>query len=298
MSLTVLNNPIQSQIPIKRRHPDWLKVKLPSGESYQKVRELVKTAKLHTICEEAHCPNIGECWSAGTATFLILGEYCTRHCRYCNVKTGKPNGIVDDDEPLRVAETIKHMGLKYVVITCVTRDDLSDGGAGIFVRMLEESRRLNPQTRIEVLTSDFHGNLDNVKIVADAKPDVFAHNIECVERLYPVVRRQGSYKWALALLRYVKEIYPEQLTKSSLILGLGETHDEILTTMKDLRYSGCDIFTMGQYLQPSKRHHPVMKYYSPSEFLELKAIGLEMGFRYVHSGPLVRSSYHAEKCVE
>lgn len=296
MSLTVLNN-LQHSLPKERRHPDWLKVKLPSGESYLKVREFVKTAKLHTICEEARCPNIGECWGAGTATFLILGEYCTRHCRYCHVKSGKPN-IVDNEEPLRVAETIKHMGLKYVVITCVTRDDLQDGGAGIFVETINESRRLNPNCKVEVLTSDFHGNLDNVKIVADAKPDVFAHNIETVERLYPVVRRQGSYKWALNLLKHIKEISPHQITKSSLILGLGETPDEIAQTMKDLRDVGCDIFTMGQYLQPSKRHHPVMKYYKPLEFNELKNLGLEMGFRYVHSGPLVRSSYHAEKCVE
>ncbi len=270
---------------------------MPSGENFYKVLELVKTAKLHTICEEARCPNIGECWGAGTATFLILGEYCTRHCRYCHVKSGKPQGEVDFEEPIRVAETVKHMGLNYVVITCVTRDDLEDGGAGIFVETIKKIRELT-SCKVEVLTSDFQGNVESIKIVADVFPDVFAHNIETVRRLYPVVRRQGSYDWALKLLKYVKEIYPEQITKSSLILGLGETREEIIETMKDLRSVSCDIFTTGQYLQPSKKHHPVMKYYTPDEFNEIKRIGLEMGFRYVHSGPLVRSSYHAEKWVE
>lgn len=296
MSLTILNN-LQNN-PIQRRHPDWLKVRLPSGENFYRLKGLMHTAKLHTICEEARCPNIGECWDAGTATFLILGEYCTRHCRYCHVKTGKPNGIVDYEEPLRVAETVRHMGLNYVVITCVTRDDLFDGGAGIFVETIKEIRRLNPLCKIEVLTSDFQGNPENIKIVAEASPDVFAHNIETVERLYPVVRRQGKYEWALKLLKSVKLMNPNQLTKSSLILGMGETFEEIIQTMKDLRDVGCDIFTTGQYLQPSKRHAPVMKYYTPEEFAEIKRIGLEIGFKYVHSGPLVRSSYHAERCVE
>ncbi|MEK6808168.1 MAG: lipoyl synthase [Nanoarchaeota archaeon] len=295
MSLTVLNN-LRQDSP-NRRHPNWIKVRLPSGENFYKLRELMRNAKLHTICEEARCPNIGECWDVGTATFLILGEYCTRHCRYCNVKTGKPNGNVDTEEPLRVAETVREMGLKYVVVTCVTRDDLSDGGANIFVETINAIRKLSPDCKVEVLTSDFLGDVDNIRIVTDGLPDVFAHNIETVERLYPVVRMQGKYEWAIKLLSVVKDIKPEQLTKSSLIVGLGETHSEIVKTMIDLRGVGCDIFTVGQYLQPTNRHHPVIKYYSPEEFAEIRKIGLEMGFKYVHSGPLVRSSYHAEKCV-
>ena len=292
--LTVLNNPV----PPQRRHPDWLKVRLPSGENFYKVRELVKSAKLHTICEEARCPNMGECWSAGTATFLILGEYCTRHCRYCHVKSGKPDGVVEHDEPLRVAESVRQMRLRHVVITSVTRDDLADGGAGIFVKTINEIRRACPECKVEILTPDFEGNMENIKKVLDAMPDVFAHNIETVKRLYPAVRRQGRYEWAILLLKAIKLMNPAQITKSSIILGFGETKEEILETMRDLRGAGCDIFTAGQYLSPSKRHVPVMKYYKPEEFEELKKIGLEMGFKYVHSGPLVRSSYHAEKCIE
>lgn len=295
MSLTVLNN-LREDSP-NRRHPNWIKVKLPSGENFYRLRELMRNAKLHTICEEARCPNIGECWGVGTATFLILGEYCTRHCRYCNVKTGKPNGNVDTEEPLRVAETVREMGLKYVVVTCVTRDDLSDGGANIFVWTIRAIRKLSPDCKVEVLTSDFQGNVENIRIVTDGLPDVFAHNIETVERLYPVVRMQGRYEWAIKLLSVVKDIKHEQLTKSSLIVGLGETHNEIVKTMIDLRGVGCDIFTVGQYLQPTNRHHQVIKYYTPEEFAEIRRIGLEMGFKYVHSGPLVRSSYHAEECV-
>lgn len=289
----------------KRRHPDWLKIRLPSGETYNKVRELVKTTRLHTICEEAKCPNLAECWSHGTATFLILGDTCTRWCGYCNVKTGKP-GIVDLAEPKKVADAVKKLNLRYVVITSVTRDDLSDGGAQIFAETVKEIKKELPECSVELLIPDFkirkgeilregELNIEALKAVIDAKPDVLAHNIEAVRRVFKRVRPGGNYDVSLDLLGEIKKICPEMAAKSSIILGFDETIDEIRQTMQDLRNSNVDFLTLGQYLQPSMRHVRIEKYYTPEEFRELEKIGYDFGFRHVEAGPLVRSSYRADK---
>lgn len=290
---------------IKRKHPDWLKIRLPSGEKYSKVRSLVKTSRLHTICEEAKCPNLSECWSHGTATFLILGDTCTRWCSYCNVKTGKPNEI-GRDEPKKVANAVKKLDLKYVVITSVTRDDLADGGASTYAETVREIKKLSPKCSVELLIPDFkimsgkilregYLNVSALKAVIDAKPDVLGHNIEAVRRVFADVRKGGNYDVSLQLLRKIKEINPEIKTKSGLMLGFGESFGEIKETMQDLRKSDVDFLTLGQYLRPSTRHMAVIKYYKPEEFEKLKKAGLEMGFRHVESGPLVRSSYRADK---
>ena len=296
---------IQIETKPQRRHPDWFKVKLPSGEKYNEIKSLVSTNRLHTICEEAKCPNLAECWSHGTATFLILGDTCTRWCGYCNVKTGKP-GEVDFEEPKKVADAVKKLNLKYVVITSVTRDDLEDGGASIYAETMTEIKKSNPNCSVELLIPDFktrsgkilkegYLNIDALKAVIDANPDVLAHNIEAVRRVFSRVRPGGNYDVSLQLLKTIKKINNKMPTKSSVILGFDETKEEIIETMQDLRKNEVDFLTLGQYLQPSMRHVKIERYYKPEEFEELKNIGLKMGFRHVEAGPLVRSSYRADK---
>ena len=300
-----MENLIQIQTKIQRRHPDWLKVKLPSGETYAQVRNLVKTNRLHTICEEAKCPNLAECWSHGTATFLILGDTCTRWCGYCNVKTGKPYEL-DLEEPKKVADAVKKLNLRYVVITSVTRDDLEDGGSFIYAETLKEIKKLSQNCSVELLVPDFkirsgkilkegYLNFDALKKVIDAKPEVLAHNVEAVRRVFSRVRPGGNYDVSLQLLKTIKKINPDMKTKSSIILGFDETLDEIKETMQDLRNNDVDFLTLGQYLQPSMIHVKIEKYYKPEEFEELKKIGLEIGFKHIEAGPLVRSSYRADK---
>lgn len=279
-----------------RRHPDWLKVKIPSGREYHKMKSLLASSRLHTICEEAKCPNIAECFGKGTATFLVLGDACTRNCTYCNVKKGIPSEA-DLNEPQRIARIIKKLNLNYVVVTSVTRDDLPDGGADIFAQIIQAIKNLSPRTKIEILIPDFKGNRDSLKRVIDAKPYLLAHNLETVERLFPVVRPQGDYKRSLSLSKEAKEMNPRLLTKSGIMVGMGERKEEITGTMKDLREVGCDIFTIGQYLQPSLNHLPISKYYTPEEFKEFQRIGEGLGFLHIESGPLVRSSYHTAEVI-
>jgi lipoic acid synthetase len=277
-----------------RRHPDWLKVKIGGGESFVKMKSLLRDAKLHTICEEAKCPNIAECFSSGTAVFLILGDICTRDCRYCYVKHGKPSEV-NIDEPKDVSESVKKLGLKYVVITSVTRDDLIDGGADFFHRTIYEIKKSNPNVVVEVLIPDFKGNIKSLEKVIDARPDVINHNIEVVRDLFADIRPQGNYETSLKILREIKHLSKDIKTKSGFMIGLGENNDQIIRTMNDLRASDVDFLTIGQYLQPSKNHVEIKKYYNPEEFEKYRNIAYELGFEYVESGPLVRSSYHAEK---
>jgi lipoyl synthase len=281
----------ESAAPIVRaRKPEWLKARVPGGENYARLKNLIDAQKLHTVCEEARCPNMGECWNAGTATFMILGDVCTRSCGFCAVKTGRPV-MLDKDEPRRVAEAVEKMNLRHAVITSVNRDELFDGGAGIFAETIREIRTHVPNCRIEVLIPDFQGSEFALNIVLDAQPDILNHNTETVPRLYRTVRPQAQYDRSLELLERSKR--RGFLTKSGLMLGLGESIDEVIDTMSDLHAAGCDILTLGQYLQPTKMHLPVERYVHPDEFRMLKQTGLKMGFRYVESGPLVRSSYHA-----
>jgi len=283
------------------------KIKLPNGEKYNLVKSLVKINRLHTICEEAKCPNLAECWSHGTATFLILGDTCTRYCGYCNVKTGKPEEV-DFSELKKVADAVKKLNLKYVVITSVTRDDLWDGGASIYVDTIKEIRKLNRNCKVELLIPDFRLrnndnknnmddkiNIDALKKVINAGVDVLGHNIEAVRRIFLKVRKGGNYNSSLQLLKTIKKINKKIKTKSGIILGLGETKEEIIETMQELRDNGVDFLTLGQYLQPSEKHVKIEKYYKPEEFEELKEVGLKMGFRHVEAGPLVRSSYRADR---
>jgi len=279
-----------------QRKPEWLKVKIGGGEKYTKVKAALNSKGLHTVCQEASCPNIGECWERGTATFLILGDICTRNCKYCNVKTGTP-AKVDYKEADRIAAAVKELGLKYVVITSVTRDDLKDGGARTFKETIKAIRKVC-DAKIEVLTPDFEGNTDAIRSVLSAEPDVFGHNIETVERLFPSVRPEADFKRSMIVLKRIKEIDPKQITKSGLMVGLGESKEEIVKTMRTLKMVGVDILTIGQYLQPRADLIEVKKYYTPMEFLELRSIGLKMGFKHVESGPLVRSSYHAEEAMK
>ncbi len=280
-----------------QRKPEWLKIKLQTNDSFTGIKKMMREGSLHTVCEEAKCPNIHECWAERkTATFMILGDTCTRACRFCAVKTGLPTEL-DWQEPERVADSVQMMNLKHVVVTCVARDDLKDGGAAIFAETISAIRRKNPFTSIEVLPSDMGGVYENIKTIMDAKPDILNHNIEAVERISPMVRARAKYDRSLELLRRAKELQPLIPTKSSLMVGLGETKEEILKTMDDLRANDVDIMTIGQYLQPSKKHIPVVKYYHPDEFLELKNIAMEKGFSHCESGPLVRSSYHADDQV-
>ena len=268
-------------------------MRAPSGETYHQLKRLMRSKQLHTICEEANCPNIAECWGRGTATFLIMGDTCTRSCGFCDVKTGMPAPL-DWAEPLRVAQAVKAMDLKHVVITSVNRDERRDGGAPIFALTIRAVRRLQPDCTIEVLIPDFKGNRAALEIVMREEPDILNHNVETVPRLFKRVQPQDRYEWALATLSNAKAIQPEAVTKTGIMLGLGETPEEVLDVMRDLRAIDVDILTLGQYLQPSKRHLPVERYYTPQEFAEFRRIGYEMGFKWVESGPLVRSSFRAE----
>ena len=276
----------------KKRKPKWLKVKLPTGEAFKTVRGITKSHKLHTICESGNCPNMGECWGAGTATFMILGNICTRSCGFCNVKTGRPLAV-DTLEPFKVARSIKLMKVKHAVITSVDRDDLKDGGASIWVETIKAIRSLNPTTTMETLIPDFKGRLKDVQPIINVAPEVVSHNMETVRRLTKKVRIQAKYDRSIDTLRYLNE--GGIRTKSGIMLGLGELDEEVIQTMKDLREVGVSIMTIGQYLQPTKRHLPVTEFVHPDKFDKFKEIGLSLGFRVVESGPLVRSSYHAEK---
>jgi lipoic acid synthetase len=277
--------------------PDWLKVRAPGSPSYLRLKGVMRELNLHTVCEEARCPNIGECWNHGTATFMILGDVCTRACAYCAVAHGRP-GAVDGAEPARVADAIKALGLSYVVITSVDRDDLPDGGASIFAGTIRETRARLPQCRIEVLIPDFQGDEAALHTVLDAGPDVLNHNTETVPRLYRMARSGGRYLRTLELLERSRRYAPSIPTKTGLMVGLGEEHDELVQTFRDLREAGCGILTVGQYLRPTPEHAPMVRYYHPDEFFELKRIALDLGFVHVESGPLVRSSYHAHETAD
>jgi lipoic acid synthetase len=279
-----------------RRRPPWIKVRAPSGEEYERVRELMRGKKLHTVCEEALCPNLGECWGRGTATFLMMGDTCTRSCGFCDIKTGRPSPL-DWNEPNRIAESVHAMNLQHVVITSVNRDDRADGGAPIFAMVIRRIRQLQPGCSIEVLIPDFKGSEAALKIVMDAQPEILNHNVETVPRLFKKVQPQDRYDWALATLRNAKQMDPLVLTKSGIMVGLGETFDEVVAVMRDLAGLGLDILTIGQYLQPSKQHLPVERFYLPDEFDQFIAIGKQLGFKWVESGPLVRSSYRADQQV-
>ncbi|KON86462.1 lipoyl synthase [Sporosarcina globispora] len=279
------------------RKPEWLKIKLNTNENYTGLKKMMREKNLHTVCEEAKCPNIHECWAVRrTATFMILGDVCTRACRFCAVKTGLPTEL-DLQEPERVADSVALMNLKHAVVTAVARDDLKDGGAAVFAETVRAIRRKSPFTTIEVLPSDMGGVYENLKTLMDARPDILNHNIETVERLTPRVRARAKYKRSLEFLKRAKEMQPDIPTKSSLMIGLGETKEEIIAVMDDLRAHDVDIMTIGQYLQPSKKHLKVLKYYSPEEFQELKEIAMSKGFSHCEAGPLVRSSYHADEQV-
>ena len=279
------------------RKPAWLKVPAPGGPNYLALKHLMRDLKLHTVCEEAHCPNIGECWEHRAATFMILGDVCTRNCAYCAVAHGTPAPL-DTDEPARLAAAVEQMELQHVVITSVDRDDLANGGAEMFAAAIAEIRRRRPGTSVEVLIPDFKGSEQALRIVVDAKPDIVNHNLETIERLYRLARPGGRYSRALELLRRAKEMDRGTLTKSGIICGLGEEWDELLVAMRDLRAQDVDILTIGQYLRPSTAHLPIARYYTPDEFAALRRHGLEMGYRHVEAGPLVRSSYHAWEQVE
>jgi len=279
-----------------KRRPPWIRVRAPMGETYEEVQKLMRSKALHTVCEEAMCPNLGECWGAGTATFLMLGDVCTRTCGFCDIKRGAPSPL-DWLEPERVAQAVAQMKLKHAVITSVNRDDRRDGGAPIFAMVIRRIRELQPGCSIEVLIPDFKGNLEALRIVMEARPEILNHNVETVPRLFKSVQPQDSYDWARATLSNAKKLDPDVLTKSGIMLGLGESMDEVKNTMRDLRAWGVNILTIGQYLQPSRQHLPIERYYTPDEFQELKDFGLEIGFQWVESGPLVRSSYHAAEQV-
>jgi lipoyl synthase len=288
--------PIISNIPQDTRvkKPNWLRVKLPIGESYKHVRGLVDTHKLHTICESGNCPNMGECWGEGTATFMILGNICTRSCRFCAVATGRPEAI-DWNEPQRVAEAINLMSVKHAVVTSVDRDEQPDGGSTIWYNTIKAIKTLNPTTTLETLIPDFRGIEDQIQRICDAAPEVVSHNMETVERITKKVRVQAKYHRSLFVLDYLKQ--GGMRTKTGIMLGIGETKDEVVETMKHLVNVGCDVLTLGQYLQPTPKHLPVQRFVHPDEFAELREIGYNIGFDYVESGPLVRSSYHSEKHV-
>ena len=282
--------------PQPKRKPDWLKVKLAHGEIYERLKRDVKASGLHTVCQEAMCPNIGECWGAGTATIMILGDTCTRGCHFCNVKTGSPRGEVDWLEPKRVAEAVRDLGWQYLVLTAVDRDDLADGGAAIFASTVRAIHKLSPAAKVECLTGDFAGDLAALDVVLDAEPEVLAHNLETVRRLTPSVRdKRATFDQSLAVLARANETGKTRYTKTSLMLGLGEREDEIDAAMDEARAVGVDIFTMGQYLQPTKRHLEVVEFVTPEKFERMRQIGVAKGFRQVVSSPLSRSSYHAEQ---
>ncbi len=278
----------------RQRLPKWMKMKMPKGESYSKVKNLVETNGLHTICTSGNCPNIGECWNRGTATFMILGNICTRRCKFCAVPSGKPLAP-DLEEPKKLAESVRIMEVKHCVITSVDRDDLDDQGAGIWAETIREVKRVNPETRIEVLIPDFRGKTELIQQVIDAGPDVISHNLETTERLTPFVRFASKYRRSLDTLKYVAENFGR--AKSGIMLGLGETHEEVLQTMDDLLEAGVKVMTIGQYLAPTTKHMPVVEYITPEKFKEYRTIGIRKGFKFVESSPLVRSSYRAEEHV-
>ena len=278
------------------RRPPWIKVRAPSGDTYEFVRQQMRSKSLHTVCEEARCPNLGECWGAGTATFLMMGDTCTRSCGFCDIKTGMPAPL-DWGEPMRIARAVKAMNLKHVVITSVNRDERLDGGAPIFAMVIRAIRKIHQGCSIEVLIPDFKGNPDALKIVMDAQPEILNHNVETVPRMFHKVQPQDEYEWALTTLGNAKKMDPLVLTKSGIMLGLGETFDEVVEVMRDLAEVGVNILTLGQYLQPSRKHLPIDRYYEPQEFDELQRIGKELGYLWVEAGPLVRSSYRAEQQV-
>jgi lipoic acid synthetase len=290
----VISKPPDDRRP--QRRPEWINVSLRQGENYDFLKKLMRGKQLHTVCEEARCPNIGDCWGQGTATFLILGDVCTRSCGFCDIKTGRPSPI-DWTEPERVAQAVKAMNLKHVVITSVNRDERQDGGAPIFALCIQRVRQLNPGCSVEVLVPDFKASEAALKIVMDAEPDILNHNVETIPRLFRKVQPQDHYEWALATLGNAKKMKVNILTKSGIMLGLGETFDEVVEVMRDLVALEVDILTIGQYLQPSRKHLPIHRYYRPEEFEELRNIGLDLGFRWVESGPLVRSSYRADQQV-
>jgi lipoic acid synthetase len=291
-----------ARIPIKviptvemPRKPDWIRVSLGNNEKVEKIRATLRKHKLSSVCEEASCPNLGECFSGGTATFMIMGDICTRRCPFCDVAHGRPNSLMEN-EPLELAEAIAEMGLKYVVVTSVDRDDLRDGGADHFARCISETRRLNPEIKVEILVPDFRGRGEvAVEILAKTKPDVFNHNLETVQSLYKKVRPGSDYQWSLNLLKNYKQIAPDVLTKSGIMVGVGETKEEVIQVLEDMHAHDIDMVTIGQYLQPSRDHLPVERFVHPDEFDEYARIGEEMGFHHVASGPLVRSSYHADQ---
>jgi lipoic acid synthetase len=275
------------------RRPPWLTVKLPTGDGYGRIRELVSGLQLNTVCQEAHCPNIGECWSHGTATFMVLGDVCTRACAFCAVTSGRRGGDVDEDEPRRVAEAVRRMGLRHAVVTSVDRDDLPDFGATIFARTIAAIREVSPGTTVEVLTPDFQGSEASLQTVMAEAPEIFNHNVETVPRLYRRVRPKADYRQSLRLLRAAKRMEPRSRTKSGFMVGLGETMEECRALLADLREHDVELVTIGQYLRPSLKHHPVIRFWTPEEFAELREHGRSLGFDHVESGPLVRSSYHA-----
>ncbi|MBE7556590.1 MAG: lipoyl synthase [Anaerolineales bacterium] len=282
---------LENELP--KRKPEWLKVRLPAGNGYSRLKNLMREQGLHTVCEEAMCPNIGECWNRGTATFLLMGDTCTRSCGFCHIKTGRPQRL-DEDEPRRVAESVLAMNLSHCVLTSVNRDELPNGGAHIFANTIREIRRRLPNCTIEVLIPDFKGSLSALQEVMEARPEILNHNTETVPRLYRTVRPQANYQQSLKVLSNAKILDPGTTTKSGIMVGLGETKEEVLAVMRDMREHQLDILTIGQYLRPSPLHLPVYRYVHPSEFQEFHDAGMEMGFRWVESGPLVRSSYHAE----
>ncbi len=279
-----------------RRRPDWIRVRAPNGETYENLQHLMRSKALHTVCEEAGCPNMGECWGSGTATFLMLGDVCTRTCGFCDVKHGRPEKL-DWREPERVAQAVRKMDLKHAVITSVNRDERRDGGAPIFAMVIRRIRELLPGCSVEVLIPDFKGSIEALRIVMDAQPEVLNHNVETVPRLFKTVQPQDRYIWSEQILRHARKLDPGVLTKSGIMVGLGEEFEEVQATMRDLRRWGVDILTIGQYLQPSRKHLPIRRYYEPEEFDALKDYGLELGFKWVESAPLVRSSYHAGEQV-
>jgi lipoyl synthase len=279
-----------------RRIPEWIKVRAHQGENYRQIKQLARERRLHTVCEEAQCPNIFDCWERRSATFMILGDVCTRACRFCAVTSGRPTEL-DIGEPLRVAESVAELGLRHAVITSVDRDDLRDGGAEIFARTIHAIRRRSPGTSVEVLTPDFQGDREAIRIVAEARPDIFNHNTETVPRLYARIRPRAIFERSLGLLSLVKEIQPRMITKSGVMVGLGEEKEELLQVFRDMRAHSIDVLTVGQYLRPSQKHAEVVRYYRPEEFVELKHEAQAMGFDHVEAGALVRSSYHADEQI-
>jgi lipoyl synthase len=288
--------PDEAVLPFRERKPRWLKVKAPGGPSYRRIQALMRDKSLHTVCEEANCPNIGECWERGTATFMILGDVCTRRCGFCNVKTGVP-GIVDRAEPFRVGHAVKQMGLRHCVVTSVDRDDLPDGGAGVFADTIRAIRARAPGCAVEVLTPDFRGQEMPLARVIDARPDVFNHNVETVPRLYPKARRGSDFMRSCRVLLNAKRMDPALVTKSGLMVGLGETYEELVEAFGTLRRHEVEVLTVGQYLRPSEDHLPLVRYWTPDEFAALEREAYALGFASVASGPLVRSSYHADEQV-